>query len=339
MTNKTKIILFSIFILFGVILTLFYSLFLSKISTNELSDEPFEIQNGESTKIIIKNLNDKGFLKPSTFFTGFIKVYTFVSNKKIQSGYYKIEDKQNNWQVFKMLINKEFIEPIIVTIPPGFEIRRIASVLKNKLKLDSAAFVSRAKNSDFIKKLEINAVSLEGYLYPDTYDFVWKSPLDLVIKTLVARHKEIWNEEIAEDFKKQNKSRNEILTLASIVQGETSNENESKIVAGLYLNRIKIGMPLQADPTVQYALGKRKRLSYQDYALQSPYNTYIIKGLPPTPIGNPSITAIRAVLNPASHNYIYMVARGDGSGLHNFAENYQQHLAFVSNYRKNINKN
>lgn len=339
MTNNTKFIIFSALFLIGVIITLLYSIFLSNVNTTNLNEEPFEVKNGESTKLIIENLNNKGFLKPNSFFYVLFKVSSFIGNKKIYAGFYKIEDKHNNWQVFKMLINKRFIEPISVTIPPGFEIRRIASVLHNKLKIDSSAFVMKAKNSDYVKQLEINATSLEGYLYPDTYEFIYKSSLDLVLKTLVNRHKEIWNEEIEEEFKKQDKSRNEILTLASIVQGETSNENEAKIVAGLYLNRIKIGMPLQADPTVQYALGKRKRLSYQDYALQSPYNTYLIKGLPPTPIGNPSVTAIKAVLHPATHNYIYMVARGDGSGLHNFAENYQQHLAFVSNYRKNINKN
>lgn len=339
MTNKIKFIIFSTLILLSVLFTLIYYVFLSDINSSDLSDEPFEVKNGESTKVIIENLNNKGFLKPSSFFYVLFKISSFLDNKKIYSGYYKIEDKHNNWQIFKMLINKRFIEPISVTIPPGFEIHRIASVLHHKLKIDSAAFVAKTKNSDFINKLEINATTLEGYLYPDTYDFIYKSNLDLVLKTLVSRHKEIWSEEIEEDFKKQTKSRNEILTLASIVQGETSDENEAKIVAGLYLNRMKIGMPLQADPTVQYALGKRKRLSYQDYALQSPYNTYLIKGLPPTPIGNPGVIAIKAVLHPAEHNYIYMVARGDGTGLHNFAENYQQHLAFVSNYRKNLNKN
>lgn len=339
MTNKTKFIIFPVLILIGVILTLLYSLFLSNVNSSDLSDEPFEVKNGESTKVVIQNLNEKGFLKPNSFFYVLFKLSSFVGNNKIYAGYYKIEDKHNNWQIFKMLINKGFIEPISVTIPPGFEIRRIASVMHSKLKIDSTAFIMKAKNSDFIKKMEINASTLEGYLYPDTYDFIYKSSIDVVLKTLVNRHKEVWSEEIEDDFKKQSKSRNEILTLASIVQGETSDENEAKIVAGLYLNRMKIGMPLQADPTVQYALGKRKRLSYQDYALQSPYNTYLIKGLPPTPIGNPNVKAIKAVLHPANHNYIYMVARGDGSGLHNFAENYQQHLAFVSNYRKQLNKN
>lgn len=133
-------------------------------------------------------------------------------------------------------------------------------------------------------------------------------------------------------------SRHQVVTLASIVEAETPVLEERPRVAGVYINRLEKGMLLQADPTVQYALNKFSRLTYSDLNYDSPYNTYRYAGLPPSPINSPSKSSIDAVLNYEKHNFIYFVAKGDGSGLHNFARTYEEHLKNVSLYRKNIGR-
>jgi len=147
-------------------------------------------------------------------------------------------------------------------------------------------------------------------------------------------HQDIWTTENEEKLKNSGLSKLELLTIASIVQAETPLESELETVAGLYLNRVKIGMMLQADPTVQFALGDKKRLLYKDLEYDSPYNTYKYAGIPPGPINNPGKAAILATLNPEKHNYLYMVAFGDGSGSHYFAKTVREHNNNVIKYKK-----
>lgn len=149
-----------------------------------------------------------------------------------------------------------------------------------------------------------------------------------------------WNEERSNKAKKLNLTPEEVATLASIIDEETNNDEEKPVVAGMYINRLKRGMPLQADPTVKYAIGDptRQRILKKDLATDSPYNTYKYKGLPPGPIRIPTIQAIESVLNYTKHNYLYMCAKEDFSGKHNFARTLTEHNANARRYQAALNK-
>ncbi len=173
---------------------------------------------------------------------------------------------------------------------------------------------------------------------PDTYFLYWGEPAELLLRRMSSLFLEFYNDERKAQVKKLNLTPYQAIILASLVEGEARIEKDRAIVAGLYLNRLKKGMRLEADPTIQYVLpdGPR-RLLYEDLRIDNPYNTYKFPGLPPTPINNPGRASIDATLNPANHNYIFMVAKGDGSGAHTFSTNKAEHDRAVREYRRRVN--
>ncbi|MBL8003816.1 MAG: endolytic transglycosylase MltG [Candidatus Kapabacteria bacterium] len=228
------------------------------------------------------------------------------------------------------LRTKQPINTVSISIPEGLNIMEIASIFRHKMKIDSVAFLSLCTNQQFIDSLNINANSLEGYLYPNTYEFYQNSTPQVVLKRLTKEFNKMWTKYCSSVEVKDQRS---ILTLASIVEAETPIISERRTVAGVYQNRINKGMKLEADPTVQYALKSKKRLYYKDLEIDNPYNTYRYKGLPPGPINSPSISSILAAISPENHSYLFFVARGDNSNLHYFSTTYSQHLESVALYR------
>jgi len=200
--------------------------------------------------------------------------------------------------------------------------------------MDSAAVVKKAKDTSFIDSLGLNVHSLEGYLLPDKYDLYERSTPTEIIGIFYNNFKKFMTDSLRMRADSLGYSMHQILTLASIVEGETNKKEEMPLISSVYWNRLKIGMPLEADPTIQYLLQPDgwKRLLYKDLKVKSPYNTYVNTGLPPGPINNPGREAILASLYPADTGYLYFVA--DGKGGHRFAENYSQHLKNVNEYRK-----
>lgn len=229
------------------------------------------------------------------------------------------------------LRTKQPINTISVSIPEGLNIKEIASIFRHKMNIDSVAFVTLCTNQQFIDSLQITSNSLEGYLYPNTYEFYQNSSPQVIIKRLTKEFNKMWAKYCSSVDMNDQKA---ILTLASIVEAETPVISERKTVAGVYQNRINKGMKLEADPTVQYALQSKKRLLYKDLEVDSPYNTYRYKGLPPGPINSPSISSILAAISPENHSYLFFVARGDNSNLHYFSSTYSQHLESVALYRE-----
>jgi UPF0755 protein len=210
-----------------------------------------------------------------------------------------------------------------VTIPEGLRAREIAGILKNSLGLDSALFIERISSPDVLARYNIQGSTMEGYLYPETYNFNSEDDIDMVIDKLYNTGMNKWKN-IEDKLKKSSYSLHEILTLASIIQGEVMDYSEIGHISAVYNNRLKKGMLLQADPTVQYLFEKPKRLLHADIGMDNPYNTYMYKGLPPGPINNPSIKAVTAALEPSDETYLYMVAKGDGT--HAFNNDLEGHL-------------
>ncbi|HQO09684.1 MAG TPA: endolytic transglycosylase MltG [Clostridiales bacterium] len=222
-----------------------------------------------------------------------------------------------------------------VTIPEGSRLVEIAGTLKKYLDVDSAAFMDRVYDQDVLDKYKIPAQSLEGYLYPETYNFNMEENIDLVIERM-------YNTGRQKLYRLKNKIDNNalgehgIITLASIIQGEVMNYDEIRLISAVYHNRLKRGMLLQADPTVQYMFDRPKRLLKTDTSIDNPYNTYKYKGLPPGPINNPSVKAVEAALDPADAPYLFMVAKGDGT--HNFNVDLNDHINDKNRFDRNVRK-
>ncbi len=296
------------------------------------------VTKNQSIESILDTLSTRKIMTPSWLIKPYFKVYTKLTGKKIYAGSYKFEKIHTNNDVIRALVHGIQNNMVKVTFPEGLTIKEIANIIEERLNTSSKEFIRLCYSDSLLKSRVINAESVEGYLMPATYVFFWEQSAADIIDKLLDEHLEVWNFQFKKRADAMNKSKKEILTLASIIESETPVIEERKRVAGVYTNRIKKEMKLEADPTVQYGIGSKKKLTYDDLASNSPYNTYKFKGLPPGPINNPSKASVNAALDPESHNYIFFVAVGDGSGRHNFSSNYSQHKNYVQDYRNNRKK-
>ncbi len=251
-----------------------------------------------------------------------------ITQRPVQHGWYVFTATDTQWDVVMAVLSGRHRPAIRVTIPEGLTYREIAGILSQKAEIDSSAFVAWCENDSVVKKYTHDAPSMEGYLSPNTYDVLWRDEAGAIGERLATELQTVWGSLDTE------RSRKEILTLASIVQAEAATVSEMPKIAGVYANRLKRGMKLEADPTVQYGIGMKRRVMYRDLDDAHAYNTYLHTGLPPGPIGNPGTDAIRAALQPEKHSYIYFVARGDSTGLHRFARTGAEHMENVRLYRR-----
>jgi UPF0755 protein len=256
---------------------------------------------------------------------------------EIIPGEYSFSNGLSNLNILKIITDPTINRGYTVRIPEGLNIRQIGHLLKGQLGLDSARFVSETFNDSLISLLDIEVENLEGFLFPDTYNFSLNSNGDSereIVLTMFSNFMKKYVSEFRDKIEQEELDLLKIITLASIIEGETRYEPEKKTVSGVYYNRLRKRMRLEADPTVQYVLpdGPKKRLMHSDLKYPSPYNTYLKRGLPPGPINNPGLSSIIAAIEPERHRYLYFVAKGDGS--HRFAETYEEHKKNIKEYKK-----
>ena len=255
-----------------------------------------------------------------------------------EPGRYVIEPGMSNQYIIRMIANG-WQTPAKVTLRGYIKtLDRLAAFLGRNFEADSAAFATTLKDTAMIDSLGFRPETFIGMFIPNTYEFYWTSSPESVIKRFKKEYDTFWNGRRDRLAKEIGLDRNEVMTLASIVIGETNNAGEMPKIAGVYMNRLHRGMRLQACPTVIYAHldtepGLR-RLLHRHLQIDSPYNTYRIKGLPPGPIAIPTVTAIDAVLNYEKSNYLYFCAKPEFDGTHNFASTYSQHKANSRAYNK-----
>ena len=258
--------------------------------------------------------------------------------KYVRTGRYIIEPKMGILTLYRKLRNGQQ-DPIMLTIPSSRTMALLAGAISKKLMLDSLTLTNTFTDEEFCQKMGYTTSTLPALFIPNTYEVYW----DISLKGLMARmqkeNKAFWNTEREQKAKKLNLTHEEICTLASIVDEETANDAEKPIIAGLYLNRLHKGMLLQADPTVKYAVGDftLRRILGKHLKIESPYNTYLNIGLPPGPIRIASIKGLDAVLNYREHNYLYMCAKADFSGTHEYAATFNEHQKNARNYIRALN--
>lgn len=253
----------------------------------------------------------------------------------IRTGRYAIAPGEGTWRVFHHLKNGVQAS-VSLTIPESRTMDRLAGYLARKLMLDSAATAQAFADSVFCAKYGCDTATLAALFVPNTYDVYWNTTLGHFMERMVKENKRFWNFQREEKAKAMGLTPVEVATMASIIDEETANNSEKPMIAGMYYNRLRANMPLQADPTIKFACKDfaLKRIYNKLLYINSPYNTYKNEGLPPGPIKIASVAGIDAVLNYTHHDYLYMCAKEDFSGTHNFARTYAEHLQNAARYSR-----
>lgn len=270
--------------------------------------------------------------------TGF-KLLARFRGYTARSGAYRMNAGLNTLQIYRML-RSGHQTPVKLIVPSVRTIGQLARTVSRQIMADSTSIATLLNDSSYRDSLGYSAETLPSLFIPNTYEVYWNMTARAFVGRMQKEYSRFWNESRRNKAKAIGLTPIEVSTLASIVEEETANKAEKPQVAGLYLNRLRIGMPLQADPTIKFALQDfgLKRILFKHLEVESPYNTYKHAGLPPGPIRIPSVEGLESVLNHSHHNYLYMCAKEDFSGTHNFATTLSQHLANARRYQAALNR-
>lgn len=251
-------------------------------------------------------------------------------DRSIQAGIYDLHRHRPAGEVLRALVSGRAAFQRLV-IPEGLTVAEVAREVEQQLGVPAESVLAAARDSLRVARVAPGARSLEGYLYPSTYFVPVPPTADAVVTQMVREFEDRWQAAWNARLDSMGLSRHAIVTLASIIEGEVRHDRDRPYVASVYHNRLRQGWRLQADPTVIYALGRRRRLYERDYLYPSPYNTYLHDGLPPGPIGQPSAASLEAALYPATTDFFFLVAQADGH--HVFSRTLREHTAAVARVR------
>lgn len=292
-----------------------------------------DIAEGTSLSEVAERLHRQKLIKSDWAFVWMGRLSG--SDRKIIPGEYELRGGMVPSTILETIVNGDVIR-YTVTIPEGFSVNRIADLLHERRLADREEFLYCTRDPAFIQTLSLSVddrvETLEGYLFPDTYRFARHMKPERLIETMVARLKQTVSEEDRGRAAELGLSLHEVMTLASVIEKETAKPDERALISGVFHNRLQKDMPLQSDPTVIYAVHEFDgNLRKKDLSIDSPYNTYLVVGLPPGPIANPGRAAIHAALYPEQTDYLYFVSRNDGS--HEFSTTLAEHNRAVRKYQ------
>jgi UPF0755 protein len=340
--NWKSVSIFFVLIVFGIGALWVYQIYKDIYKPNVVIKEGKEtylyIPTGSQYTDVLKSLHENRYVKDTASFSWLAKRMGYTT--RVKPGRYLIEYNMHNRELISML-RSGVQKPVKVVFHNIRTTNQLAGVIAKQIEADSVSLVrilntqSRAENYGFSKETFI------AMFIPNTYELYWNTSAEDFCDRMLKEYKKFWNSSRREKAGKIDYSPVEITTIASIVEEETQYNPEKPVIAGVYINRLKKGMALQADPTVKFAVGdfSIKRVLNKHTEYQSPYNTYRQPGLPPGPICIPSISSINAVLNYQRHEYLYFCAKDDFSGAHAFAKTLQQHNINADAYRKALNRN
>jgi len=334
-----------IFILSVVIITIllssftfyFYQVLYAPNFLVEKESKHLFIPSGASFEDVQKIVYNERFVNDPVAFGMLAKFMKY--NNLVKPGKFLIEKNSNNLEVIRKLRSGDQV-PVRITFNNSRVLSDVAEKLTANIELDGEEFLNVINSEVIARKYNFDLETFRCMFIPNTYEVYWTITNEDLVDRLYNEYTRFWNSERISKASEIGLTPVEVSVLASIVQAEVSHHDESPVVAGLYLNRLHRNMPLQADPTLIYAVGDFtiKRVLNIHKEIDSPYNTYKYAGLPPGPINFPSIISIDAVLNYNKHNYIYMCAKEDFSGYHNFSSNLRQHNINARRYQQALNK-
>jgi UPF0755 protein len=333
---KYRLLLISVTVLYVLWIVTFNILY-SRYYWESGTEKKFLIRQGKTLSEISQELRDSGIISNQTSFT--IAAKYLGAEDRIIAGFYNFTEGMNNIDIVNQITSPDYTlrSKGKFRVPEGLRLKQIAKLAEKELQLSADLFLKEASNDTLISILGLNGVinNLEGFIFPDTYILPVSIDERGLVKIMFEEFykKILKNTEINKYFSGNGKKLLELVTLASIVQGEAGVLSEMPRIAGVYLNRIETNMKLQADPTIQYIIPdeKPRRLTTSDLRIESPYNTYLNKGLPPGPINCPGLDAIKSIIYPEKHNYYFFVARGDKT--HVFSESFEEHKKAINDIR------
>jgi UPF0755 protein len=330
MSKKRSAVIFTgLLSLVMAVLIMGFGLFFIRPADRSGLEQVIIVQEGVTLKEIAATLEEKEVITNKTLFMLWTRLMGY--GRKIKAGEYRLSSSMPPIRIIEIL-TRGIIITHPVTFPEGFSIDQIAEMLAKKGLVDKSIFISFTHDPDIVKRHGISGPSLEGFLYPDTYHFGRGLSPASIIEVMINRFMEVvapYRQLIEES----GFTMEEVVTLASIVEKETGRAEERPIIASVFLNRIKKRMRLESDPTVIYGITDFSgNLRRRDLSEPTPYNTYVIKGLPPGPIANPGLESIEAVLYPSETDFLYFVSKNDGS--HHFSKSLDEHNRAVNKYQK-----
>ncbi len=318
----------------ALILIGYYFLFHATFNAVNTTHQKVTIERGLSYRGILKTLQDNRVINHREPLL--VLAYLYPNKTNIKPGRYNIPPNLSSDALLTFLYEHKQDE-LKLRVPEGVRLEVVAKWVASNMDFTTDEFMSACQDTALLRRYNIHEKSAEGYLLPDTYKIPWGLTAEETAEFLLRKFVTFFDKTLKKKAESKGFSIHDVLTLASIVEAESPLQKERPLIAGVYLNRLRIGMRLQADPTIQYALGGQpRRLLYKDLEIDSPYNTYKYKGLPPGPIGNPSKSSILAVLNPQPSDYYYFVATGSGG--HNFSKTAAEHQRHVNKYRRVMRK-
>ena len=333
--TRTRLVFISIglFFLVGVFLSLGFGLFLVSPADKGGADQVFVVKEGTALKEVAGDLEEKGLITNKTLFVLWTRVKGY--GKDIRAGEYSLSPAMAPVQLLEIL-RKGLVILHAVTIPEGFNREQIAEALAAKGLADKKRFLELTQDKALLRQYGISGPSFEGYLFPDTYHFSRGTPTLAILDTMVKRFKQVVAP-LMDQSKGTGMKFEDVVILASIVEKETGRPEERPLIASVFLNRLRLGMRLESDPTVIYGIENFDGdLKKKDLTEKTPYNTYVIHGLTPGPIANPGLESIKAVMDPARTDYLYFVSRNDGS--HQFSKTLAEHNRAVEIHQKRKGK-
>lgn len=296
------------------------------------------IPTGAGFEDVRSILSEGGWLKNE-------RTFVWLAEKKnyprhVHAGRYLISNGMSNNALINLLRSGRQ-EPVTVTFTSVRSLNQMAGTVGRQIEADSSDIIGLLTNRNFLSSRKITPETLPAYFIPNTYEFWWNTSAEEFFDRMMTEYKRFWNDTRDEKAEKQGLSRIDVSTLASIVDEETVFDDEKPAIAGVYLNRLRKDIPLQADPTIKFAIGDFtiRRVLTKQLQFNSPYNTYKNRGLPPGPIRIPSIAALESVLNAEKHDYYYFCAKDDFSGYHHFSRTLEQHNMYARKYRQALNRN
>ncbi len=288
------------------------------------------IPRGESADQVYSTIAKDRIVSNIALFKMFSRL--FAIEREIKAGKYLFTGHYSDYDVLHLISSGRSNLLVHVTIPEGLTVRQIAEICHGDLGVDSAAFVREALGDSMAEALDIPSTNLEGYLFPQTYDFYYGTGAGEIMRRMTEQYKMFFTDSLKQRARELGYSVDQIMIVASIVEAEAQIDSERAIIASVYYNRLKDHMPLEADPTIEYALGKHTRIYYKDLHINSPFNTYEHYGLPPTPICSPGAKSIMAALYPDTTRYLYFVSNGMGG--HTFSVTFAGHKRAIRAYRR-----
>jgi len=298
-------------------------------SGNDISEKVITVLPGQHFKMIASHLEEAGIIRESLRFKLFARFKGY--DKRIKAGEYKLSGALSPRQVLEIMVSGK-VALYRITIPEGYNLVQIAGIISKMGLAEAPVFIRSATDPAMVNALGVEAGSLEGYLFPDTYHFPKGLPLNEIMGTMVNRFREIFSTEWQERARQMDMSVHQVVTLASIIEKETGAAFERPLIASVFHNRLAKGMRLSSDPTVIYGIKNFDgNLTRKHLTTATPYNTYLNKGLPPGPIANPGLASLEAALYPAETDYLFFVSKKDST--HQFSTTFKEHSRAVKKYQ------